>query len=944
MALGRVRCAVVLIGLVTLLAEIGPRALAQGGDDLAALRTQVSQLYGQGKYAEAIPITERYVGLARQKHGEESLEFATAISWLGNIFSGQGRTGEAEALYKRALTSFRDQAARYDHQDRFADAEPLYQSALAIAEKTFGPDHTYVGGYLDDLALMYHAHGSYAEAEPLFKRALAIAEKQPGRDLSDHLDGRTREELLTAGRYLHAVALNVIYLADLYHAQGRYTEAESLYQRALTIAEKPFFGPNHPLINSGTILNNLAVLSFVKRDWEHAADYWRRSITEFIRQEGNTNVFMWSSARGPKVFGPGRPREAGEPTTSLKGRSEDARTRVTHEQLINRFFGLVKAGYRSASLPHDLFQTVQWALVSKAGDSVAQMAVRAAARDPGHATVVRERQDLVAERQKLDDSRAAETPNREERFRYNAVIARINEIDKQLKAEFPEYDAISRRESLSVEQVQAKLRPDEALILFLDTPAWEPTPEEAFIWVVTKAGTRLFRSELGTKGLTEHTIALRCGLDRTSWHDATWWPGVTEEEKREKAAQLARRQRCAELLKNKPFVEIINVGGKLQAVNVLPFDLARAHELYKALLGPAEEMIKGKRLLIVPSGPLTALPLSVLVSKPSKTTIPGKLADYRDAAWLGAGTTMTVLPSVASLRSLRQFAKPSHATKPYLAIGNPLLEGPDSRFAPSAQDARDRQKCQHKPAEPTQTGSIDRGPVSPFQSLFRGGQADIEKVRMWAPLPETADELCDVARGLGADESEVLLGARATEAAIKELSEPKDPSTKGRLSDYAIVHFATHGALTGQVQGSVEPGLILTPAPKGTSDPEALDRDDGFLTASEIATLKLDADWVILSACNTAGASDETAEALSGMARAFFYAGARALLVSHWEVGSYAAVKLTTRAFAQLAADPKIGRAEAFRLSMKELIEKGSVAESHPSMWAPFVVVGEGTR
>ena len=161
-------------------------------------------------------------------------------------------------------------------------------------------------------------------------------------------------------------------------------------------------------------------------------------------------------------------------------------------------------------------------------------------------------------------------------------------------------------------------------------------------------------------------------------------------------------------------------------------------------------------------------------------------------------------------------------------------------------------------------------------------------------------------------------------------------------TDYAILHFATHGALTGQVERLAEPGLVLTPPPRGTSDARALERDDGFLTASEIAALKLDADWVILSACNTAGASGETAEPLSGMARAFFYAGARALLVSHWEVGSDAAVKLTTRAFVEMNANPKIGRAEAFRVSMRALIEKGSAFEAHPSQWAPFVVVGEG--
>jgi CHAT domain-containing protein len=215
-------------------------------------------------------------------------------------------------------------------------------------------------------------------------------------------------------------------------------------------------------------------------------------------------------------------------------------------------------------------------------------------------------------------------------------------------------------------------------------------------------------------------------------------------------------------------------------------------------------------------------------------------------------------------------------------------------------------------------------------------------VRSWTPLPETADELCAVGARLRAPASDILLGAQATESRLKDLSE------KGGLGAYRVVHFATHGALTGQVQGSAEPGLILSPPPRGTSDANALERDDGYLTASEIATLKLDADWVILSACNTAGGSGDADsagnEALSGMARAFFYAGARTLLVSHWEVGSAAAVKLTTRAFAELAAHPSIGRAGALEISMRELIATGTPEDAHPSTWAPFMVVGEGAR
>jgi len=128
-----------------------------------------------------------------------------------------------------------------------------------------------------------------------------------------------------------------------------------------------------------------------------------------------------------------------------------------------------------------------------------------------------------------------------------------------------------------------------------------------------------------------------------------------------------------------------------------------------------------------------------------------------------------------------------------------------------------------------------------------------------------ADHLAQ--RNFRVSDRDVRLGSRATEAEVKRLSEA------GELARYRIVHFATHGALAGQIGTNTEPGLILTP-PKSTTE-----GDDGYLSASEITNLKLDADWVILSACNTAAAGTEGDEALSGLARAFFYAGARALLV-----------------------------------------------------------------
>ena len=178
---------------------------------------------------------------------------------------------------------------------------------------------------------------------------------------------------------------------------------------------------------------------------------------------------------------------------------------------------------------------------------------------------------------------------------------------------------------------------------------------------------------------------------------------------------------------------------------------------------------------------------------------------------------------------------------------------------------------------------------------------------------------------------DVYLGTEATEAKIRALSE------SGRLEQYRMLHFATHGALSGQVNGSIEPGLILTPPAAATQ------ADDGYLSSSEISGLKLDADWVVLSACNTAGGERANSEAFSGLARAFFYAGTRALLVSHWPVGSDAAVAITTGAIDAMASHREIGRAEALRRSLSTLVARGG-ENAHPSLWAPFVLVGNGGR
>ena len=559
-----------------------------------------------------------------------------------------------------------------------------------------------------------------------------------------------------------------------------------------------------------------------------------------------------------------------------------------------------------------MFEKAQWSFASQAARSLSQMALRGAKADPAIGALVRERQDLVAEWLTKDKqviaARAASPDQRkpeveaELTMRLAAIDARIGAIDQTFAERFPEYASLATPAPSSIADVQSQLRPDEALVLFFDTPEAKPTPEETFIWAVTKTESRWVRIDLGPKALAERVQALRCGLDyRGEWRG-------------EKAG------RCQALLKP----SVAPTGA-----STLPFDLARAHELYAALFGKIEDLIKDKHLLLVPSGALTVLPFHVLVTAKPAVAVPAQPSDYAGAEWLAKRQAITVLPSVASLKALRQNQK-SAASSPYIGFGNPLLTGPGGKDG----RAWSQQKCSSTPQETAALETLNTGIVQAIASFFIRGIANVEAVRHLPPLPETTDELCAVARSLGADDKSVHLGEQATERSLKALS------ADGTLGTARVVHFATHGLLAGEteslVRAQAEPALVLTPPA------EATEEDDGLLTASEVSQLKLDADWVIMSACNTAAGEKLGAEAFSGLARAFFYAGARALLVSHWYVSSKAAVSLTTGAFAAMRQDPAIDKSEALRRSMLALMRSdGRMA--HPANWAPFVLVGEGS-
>jgi CHAT domain-containing protein/Flp pilus assembly protein TadD len=914
---------------------IRERALGPDHPDVATtLNSLAVVLHSQGRHDDAEPLLQRALLIRERALGRDHQDVATTLNNLAVLYAVVGRYTEAEVCYRRSLTiretvlgpegagvgeSLNNLAMLYESQGRYADALTLLVRAFAIRQKamgsvepgtSFGPahhefvvtsnnlatilyaqghyaeaeqifraivslleivlaaDHADVGTALNNLAEVYRAQARYADADPFFRRALSIWETALGPD-----------------HPLVAVALDN--LGSLYRAEGRYSAAETLYKRALAIREK-VLGPDHPEV--GQSLNNLAVVAFDQHDWIGAANFWRRSTALIVRR---TQRGTFGSIARPGLTG--------------KAKSEVDRSSY-------QFWSLIKALYRlepsegGADAMHlrETFQAAQWARASEAAQALGQMAARGGRGDPALAALVRERQDLVEEWQKRDgdqNASLAQAPDQRDRgaeaanaTRLAAIDARIAAIDKRLTADFPEYAALAMPAPLPVEEVQAQLGADEALVLFLDTPELHPVSEETFIWVVTKAAVRRARTELGKEALAREVQALRCGLDAAAWGTESG-------------------PRCTDLLHIQ--------AEQTPAGNLpLPFDPARAHALYAALFGEVEDLIRDKHLLIVPSGPLTLLPLQVLI------TVPSTSASYRSAAWLARKHALTVLPAVSSLKALRRTAKVSRAGSPYLGIGNPLLDGPDSRYASLAQQARDRQTCSNIVRPKLARSSSARGRVG--EIINRSGVADLADLRVQTPLPETADELCAVARDLKVGPEHVRLGARAGESDLKGLSE------RGMLANYRILHFATHGALSGELKGGTEPGLILNP-PRTASV-----RDDGYLSASEVAGLRLNADWVILSACNTAAGGADNAEALSGLSRAFFYAGARALLVSHWAVYSDATVKLITTALSTMAADTHIGRAEALRRSMLALIANGTPQETHPAYWAPFVVVGEG--
>jgi CHAT domain-containing protein len=354
------------------------------------------------------------------------------------------------------------------------------------------------------------------------------------------------------------------------------------------------------------------------------------------------------------------------------------------------------------------------------------------------------------------------------------------------------------------------------------------------------------------------------------------------------AARIAGgRPRMAELVKRVR-------ASMAPAQGALPpaFDTAAAAELYQAILAPADAQLAGvDKLVVAPSGPLLSIPFGLLLTGPAGS-------DLASAPWLVQQMTVAHVPAPANFVSLRRVAGGSRAHQPWAGFGDPVpvsLKQATATF-PAAECHESAMLLSELPRLP-------------------GAGAEVEQVR----------------RELGGSSQDEKLGPAFTRAALQTLP----------LKDFRVLHFATHGLLPTDLSCESEPAIMLS------ESPAAPDASGALLTASQIAQWDLDADAVILSACNTSGPDGRPAgESLSGLARSFFFAGARALLVTHWPVNDQVTTILVAGTMQRLHDDPAQGLAAALAGQQRALLGQAQgplAALAHPFYWAPLALIGDGS-
>lgn len=882
---------------------------AAGPDNLGANVQRVGlalALGNRGRYEEALAVVEQAVASIERTVGLHHLGAATVLQLRANFLKDLGRLSEAEAAYQRIIanleasvgsdhsvmaTPLSNLALLYQQQGRATEALPLARRALAIVEATLPADHPNVGLAVSVLGGVMEELGRLDEAEAAYRRQITIFRSRFG-DTSSGLGGAYDN------------------LGRLLIDRQEYEEAERHLLEGLAVRER-VFGPDHPMVTYS--LQNLAflyrstgrlaeALPLVERTIDMQRSMLGPDHPDLANSYGNLawtlhglgkHAQALDLVRDASRLQADRLRQPDHGTLHRAGIVAERRSRRWVFQ--NHIRVLVDAAQSGAGPPlsspalHDeLLRTAQLAVGAEAARAIARMASRFAVDNEDLAALIREQQDLRDRMDRLNELLVAEATKTET----NRNEDRQQTWRKELATLQDRAQEIGSTVRTALPHIADLTDPRP-----IDLPSLQGLlgpgeavlhyvfgPHVSHVIVVTPDSSGFARLLLTQDDLADAVTVLRRHLD----------PAAFEQD------------------------------------GLPPFPADTAARLYTVLIKPVASLLPDTRhLFVVPDGALQSLPIGVLLTEdPERSPVTGQKA-LRDLPWLIRQHAVTVVPSVTSLRALRRLARTSAAPEPFIGVGDPLLmDHPSGRASPATRTCPPVAPVQVADMGATDWVVTERGARAGIGGLFRGGRADLCRIGQLASLPETATELETMRRAMGG--GYLLLRENATEGRLRG---------DAGLGRARVIAFATHGVLSGELTGLAEPALILTPPAEATAT------DDGLLTASEIASsLKLDADWVIMSACNTAGPDGRPgAEGLSGLARAFFHAGARSLFVSHWAVPSLSTAELTTRMLATLAEDATIGRSESHRRAMLSLLADPEHPEwAHPTFWAPFIVVGDG--